>query len=71
MGGGGKADRWAQLSVLWVMVRSKSDFDGTQSGSRRNFVTYRRASVRWCNSKWRKYFWTTLGIVMRRAAAKF
>lgn len=52
------------------MTRSRKDFLGTQLGSRRNLVTYRNASVRCCSSKWRKYFCTIFGMVMRRAAEK-
>ena len=48
-----------------------SDLDGTQPGSLRNLVTWRRASVRCSSSKCRRYFRTMVGIVMRKAVEKF
>jgi hypothetical protein len=48
-----------------------SDFEGTHPGSLRNLVTWRRVSVRCSSSKWRRYFRTTVGIVMRSAVEKF
>jgi hypothetical protein len=48
-----------------------SDFEGTQPGSLRNLVIWRKASVRCSSSKCRKYFKMMVGMVMRRAVEKF
>jgi hypothetical protein len=48
-----------------------SDFEGTQPGSLRNLVIWRKASVRCSSSKCRKYLRTIVGIVMRSAVEKF
>lgn len=53
------------------MILSMSALEGTQPGSLLNLVTRRRASVLCSSSKWRRYFWTIVGIVMRRAVEKF
>jgi len=53
------------------MSLSISDFEGTQPGSLRNRVICRNASVLCSSSKWRKYFRTIVGIVMRSAVEKF
>jgi|1186.fasta_scaffold01966_3 hypothetical protein len=64
-------DRRAQLREFRVMKRSSKDLEGTQFGSRRMRDTFLSVCTRCCSSKWRRYFCTTLGIVIRSAAAKF
>ena len=53
------------------MKRSNRDFDGTHHGKRLERATYLRARVLFCSSNWRRYFCTTLGMVMHNAAEKF
>jgi len=65
------AERFTHPSELRVMSRNSRDFDGTHPGSLRNLVICRRASVLCSSSKWRRYFRTMVGIVMRRAVEKF
>lgn len=48
-----------------------NDFAGIQRGIRRTRATARRACVRCSSSKWRTYFCTTFGMVMRSPAVKF
>jgi hypothetical protein len=65
------AERCTQPSEFRVMSLNISDFEGTQPGSRRNLVICRRASVLCSSSKWRRYFRTMLGMVMRKPVEKF
>lgn len=65
------AERRAQLSELRVIKRNSSDFEGTHFGNRRKRETYRRVWTRCCTSKCLRYFCTTLGMVIRKAAEKF
>jgi hypothetical protein len=65
------ADRRAQFREFLVRKRNSRDFDGIHRGSRRTRETLRNVCTRCCNSKCRKYFCTTLGIVIRKAAVKF
>jgi len=64
-------ERRAQLRELWVRMRRSNDLEGIQRGSRRTRDTYLRVWTRCWSSKCRRYFWTTLGMVMRKAAEKF
>lgn len=47
----GSTDGCIQFIEFRVMARNRKDFSGTQFGSLRNKVTYRKATIRWCNSK--------------------
>jgi hypothetical protein len=54
-----------------VIARKRNDFEGIQLGSLRTLAAYFKAWLRCCNSKWRRYFCTMFGIVIRNAAEKF
>ena len=54
-----------------MIARNSNDFEGIQLGNLRNLAAYFSAWVRCCSSKWRRYFCTMFGMVMRNAAEKF
>lgn len=54
-----------------MIARNRKDFEGTQLGNLRNLAAYFNACMRRCNSKWRRYFCTMFGMVIRNAAEKF